>query len=68
MRSPVAFGVSTTQSGNLPINAGVQMELPPTIRWNKEAMNWSDHEGTPRAPQVDALIETLVVAVETWQD
>ena len=53
---------------NLPINAGVQMELPPTIRWNKEAMNWSDHEGTPRAPQVDALIETLVVAVETWQD
>ena len=51
---------------NLPANAGVQMELPPTIRWNKESMNWSDHDGTPSAPQVDALIETLVVAVEAW--
>ena len=51
---------------NLPLNAGVQMELPPTIRWNKAEMNWSDHEGTSRAPQVDALIETLVVAVESW--
>ena len=51
---------------NLPVNAGVQMELPPTIRWNKAEMNWSDHDGTSRAPQVDQLIEALVVAVDAW--
>ncbi|MEM9518167.1 MAG: poly-gamma-glutamate hydrolase family protein [Actinomycetota bacterium] len=51
---------------NVPINAGVQMELPPAIRWNKAATNWSDHEGTPRAPQVAALIDTLVAAVDSW--
>ena len=42
---------------NLPPHAGVQLELPPTIRWNKQARNWSDHEGTPRAPQVVTLID-----------
>jgi len=51
---------------NLPSNAGVQLELPPTIRWNKEARNWSDHEGTPRAPQVDTLIDALVDALDAW--
>ena len=51
---------------NLPSNAGVQLELPPTIRWNKEARNWSDHEGAPRAPQVDTLIDALVDALEAW--
>lgn len=51
---------------NLPSNTGVQLELPPTIRWNKEARNWSDHEGTPRAPQVDTLIVALVDALDAW--
>ena len=53
---------------NLPSNTGVQLELPPTIRWNREARNWSDHEGTPRAPQVDTLIDALVGAVDAWPD
>lgn len=53
---------------NRPSNTGVQLELPPTIRWNKEARNWSDHEGTPRAPQVDNLIDALVGAVDAWGD
>ena len=51
---------------NLPPNAGVQLELPPTIRWNKAARNWSDHEGTPRAPQVGTLINALADAVASW--
>ncbi len=51
---------------NLPPNAGVQLELPPTIRWNKAARNWSDHEGTPRAPQVGTLIDALADAVASW--
>ncbi|MDG2051576.1 MAG: poly-gamma-glutamate hydrolase family protein [Myxococcota bacterium] len=52
---------------NLPINAGVQIELPPTIRWNRLHGNWSDHQGTPRAPQVEQLIDALVAAVQAWK-
>jgi phage replication-related protein YjqB (UPF0714/DUF867 family) len=51
---------------NLPPKTGVQIELPPPIRWNKEATNWSDHEGTPRAPQVAMLIDVLTAAILSW--
>jgi len=51
---------------NLPREAGVQIELPPTTRWNREESNWSDHAGTGRAPQVSLLIDLLVAAVTTW--
>jgi len=51
---------------NLPIQAGVQIELPPTTRWNREEAEWSDWQGTGRAPQVDQLIEVLSAAVESW--
>ena len=51
---------------NLPPETGVQIELPPPIRWNKEATNWSDHEGTPRAPQVAMLIDVLAAAILSW--
>lgn len=51
---------------NLPVNAGVQIELPPPIRWNKDEHNWSDHEGTGRAASVAGLIDTLVAAVDSW--
>ena len=60
-------GLHEANPVNLPANAGVQLELPPTIRWNKQARNWSDHEGTPRAPQVTALIDALVDAVDAWR-
>ena len=59
-------GLHEANPVNLPANAGVQLELPPTIRWNKQARNWSDHDGTPRAPQVAVLIDALVDAVDTW--
>ena len=61
-------GLHEANPVNLPRNAGVQLELPPTIRWNKEARNWSDNDGTPRAPQVSALIDALVDAVDSWRD
>ena len=61
-------GLHEANPVNLPANAGVQLELPPTVRWNKEARNWSDHEGTPRAPQVSTLIDALVDAVDAWPD
>ena len=59
-------GLHEANPVNLPANTGVQLELPPTIRWNKQARNWSDHDGTPRAPQVDTLIDALTEAVESW--
>lgn len=51
---------------NRPVNTGVQLELPPTSRWNREEKNWSDHDGTGRAPQVDLVIEALVVGIGSW--
>ena len=51
---------------NLPDNTGVQIELPPTTRWNREEAEWSDWLGTGRAPQVDHLIDALVGAIEAW--
>lgn len=53
---------------NLPVNGGVQLELPPTVRWNQAARNWSDHDGTPRASQVTSLIDALVEGVTAWTD
>ena len=59
-------GLHEANPVNLPPNAGVQLELPPTIRWNKQARNWSDCEGTPRAPQVSTLIDALAGAIDAW--
>ena len=53
---------------NLPRNAGVQLELPPTVRWNRLEENWSDHDGTGRAPQVTTLIDGLVTGVSSWSN
>lgn len=51
---------------NLPRQAGVQIELPPTTRWNREEAEWSDWLGAGRAPQVHQLIDTLSEAIEAW--
>ena len=44
---------------NLPRRHGVQIELPPTIRWHYDQWGWSDHGEVGRAPQVDTLIAAL---------
>ena len=51
---------------NLPPQRGAQLELPPTIRWNYEARGWSDHQGVPRSPDVDRLIDALTSGVRSW--
>jgi phage replication-related protein YjqB (UPF0714/DUF867 family) len=51
---------------NLPRERGVQIELPPSIRWNRRENGWSDHQGVSRAPDVDYLIEALCRAVGSW--
>ena len=58
------------QHADNPVNraraGGVQVELPPMIRWNREAHNWSDHLATPRAPEVEQLIDVLASASREW--
>ncbi len=51
---------------NRPLFQGAQIELPPSIRWNRREKGWSDHQGVSRAPDVDRLIEALTRAVTTW--
>ncbi len=52
---------------NLAAHAGVQIELPPTLRWHWAGHGWSDSPGVGRAPQVDQLIDALADAVSTWK-
>lgn len=51
---------------NLPRQRGVQVELPPTIRWNYDEWGWSDHGEIGRAAQVDTLISVLAGAARSW--
>ncbi len=51
---------------NRPREAGVQVELPPTIRWHYDEWGWSDHGEVGRAPQVDTLISCLASAARSW--
>ncbi len=51
---------------NRPRGAGVQIELPPSIRWNRREDGWSDHQGVSRADHVDRLIEALCEGVAGW--
>jgi len=52
---------------NLPASAGVQIELPATVRWNRKGRHWSDLGTSGRAPQVQALIDGLAEAASTWE-
>ncbi len=51
---------------NKPRDAGVQIELPPTIRWNRDEWGWSDNDGIGRASQVNTLIRVLAGAARAW--
>lgn len=51
---------------NRPRFSGVQIELPPTIRWHYDEWGWSDQGQVGRAPQVDTLIGVLAGAARSW--
>ena len=51
---------------NLPRGQGVQLELPPSLRWSWREWGWSDHQGVSRTPSVQRLIEALSEAVRLW--
>lgn len=51
---------------NRPVNAGVQIELPPSIRWHWTGRGWSDSPGVGRAPQLTRLVDGMVDALASW--
>ncbi len=63
---PGLRGLHPDNPVNRPRCGGVQIELPPTVRWNRAARQWSDHLGTPRAPVLDQVIAALAGAVDSW--
>ena len=46
---------------NIPALTGVQVELPPTLRWNREEWGWSDNGGIGK--HVDDIIVALSNAI-----
>ncbi len=59
-------GLHESNPVNRPPGEGVQLELPPSIRWNREEWGWSDHQGVSRAPDVHRLIGALAAAIGSW--
>lgn len=53
---------------NLPPQRGLQIELPPALRWHHEERGWSDDDGIGRAPQVDTFIAVLARSAVIWMD
>ena len=51
---------------NLPPQHGLQIELPPTIRWNVDGHHWSDYGEGGRAPHTEDLISALAAAATEW--
>jgi phage replication-related protein YjqB (UPF0714/DUF867 family) len=64
---PELRGLHPDNPVNRPRHGGVQIELPPLLRWHREHWGWSDTPPTGRAPQVDVLIDTLAGAITSWR-
>ena len=64
---PPLRGIHPDNPVNFPINGGVQIEIPPGLRWNREYNFWSDADGTPRSEDLNKHIKGLVSGINTWQ-
>lgn len=52
-------GMHPANPVNLAPNQGVQIELPPILRWHMEGWHWSDHGEQGRAPDTERFIDVL---------
>ncbi|MGI9605519.1 MAG: poly-gamma-glutamate hydrolase family protein [Acidimicrobiales bacterium] len=59
-------GVHHRNPANLSTSGGIQVELPPALRWNFEAGSWADSPGLEPTEPVRATIEGLATAAQTW--
>jgi phage replication-related protein YjqB (UPF0714/DUF867 family) len=52
-------GLHPNNPVNLPTGKGVQIELPPVLRWHMQGWHWSDHGPDGRAPDTQTFIDVL---------
>ncbi len=52
---------------NLPRHTGVQIELPPVLRWNREHHAWCGTPGVPLTADLGRFIEGLSTAIHRWR-
>lgn len=59
-------GVHVRNPVNLATDQGVQVELPPAIRWNHAAKQWADAEGLQPTQNVLAVVDALTATAINW--
>lgn len=59
-------GVHSKNPVNLPRQQGVQLELPPGVRWNWDARSWADAEGLEPTETVLQVVEALSTTASNW--
>jgi len=59
-------GVHPRNPVNLPTHQGVQLELPPALRWNTKARDWADAEGLELTVELQSVIEALIETATSW--
>ena len=59
-------GVHSKNPVNIPRQQGVQLELPPGVRWNWDARSWADAEGLEPTETVLQVVEALTTAATNW--
>jgi len=59
-------GVHAKNPVNLPSNQGVQVELPPGLRWNRSAHTWGDSPGLEPTVGITAVIDSLAAMAQRW--
>lgn len=59
-------GVHEKNPVNLPVQRGVQVELPPSVRWNYEARDWGDAPGLEPTETIMAVIDALAAAANDF--
>lgn len=63
---PELRGLHPRNPVNLGPNQGVQVELPPALRWNFRIRAWADEPGAEPTDDVLATIEGLADAASSW--
>lgn len=59
-------GIHPRNPVNLPRHHGVQVELPPGVRWNHDARDWADGDGLEPTPEVRSVVDALAETARAW--
>ena len=59
-------GVHDRNPVNVARQQGVQVELPPGVRWNWDARQWGDAEGLEPTATIDAVVDAITAMATGW--